>query len=134
MKKYVALIVLFSFISVLWAQGRGSEGENDQKDWSDGVAEGKIAGGQKNTSDWFAYGCGGGFLGGCLGGGIVYAMANSGEMPPYVPKGNSDFRQGYVQGYQETVKSKKTGSALTGGIVGTLVSVAAVIIIYAAVD
>ena len=134
MKKYVALIVLFSLLGVLWAQGRGSEGETEEKDYEDGMYEGKIAGEQVSQSSWMMYGCIGGTLLGCLGGGGVWLLANSGEMPPYVPEGNTGYKQGYVLGYKEATKSKKSSQALIGGIVGTLIAVGITYLIISADD
>ncbi|NOR18367.1 hypothetical protein GQ543_11760 [candidate division WOR-3 bacterium] len=134
MKKYVSLIVLFSLIGMLWAQEKGSEGETEEKDYEDGMYEGKIAGEQVSQSSWMMYGCLGGTLFGCLGGGGVWLLSNSGELPPYVPKGNTGYKQGYVLGYKEATKSKKSSKALIGGIVGTLIGGVIVYLIVSAED
>ena len=86
--------------------------------YDDGYVQGKRDGQETDQSKWSAVGFGGGLLGCCLGGGIVYFVA-SGDAPDSIPQGPYEFREGYAEGYRDATKSNKRKSALIGGIAGT---------------
>ena len=101
---------------------------NNETGWNKGYLEGKLAGSKKDKLDWTAGSCGAGLLAGCLGSGIVWAVAG-GDIPEYVPEGTTEYKMGYVEGYKEATKSKKRGAALLGGAVGFVINTAAIVLI-----
>jgi hypothetical protein len=133
MKKLVALVVLLSLIGIHYAQG---ENEIYKKGLEEGYAEGQIEGSRQSQSTWMMAGCGSGFLLGCIGGGGIWvaSLLMEGEMPIYVPEGDAQYRRGFIEGYKNTTKSRRSSSALIGGLVGTAVSAGLILLIYAYSD
>ncbi len=92
-----------------------------RKGWSLGYAEGLSAGNEKNQIGWFISGCAGGALGCGIGGGIVCLVASAtGDIPYFIPEGDSFYKIGYLEGYRETSKPKRESYAYKGCIVGSV--------------
>ena len=113
-------IVALTMVCILPILSFAQEAESVPKKltYDNGYAQGQQDGKTVDQSKWAAAGCGGGLLGCCLGGGIVYFVA-SGDVPDSIPEGPHEFRDGYVEGFKDATKSSKRKSALIGGIVGT---------------
>jgi hypothetical protein len=84
-------------------------------DYENGYEQGQQDGLEVGQGKWAFAGYGGGFLGCCIGGTIVYSMAK-GDTPSVIPEGSSEFRTGYIEGYKNATKSKQQKMALKGGI------------------
>lgn len=162
MKRLVAGMLLMSFLVLIWAQNAvinttepsetpkdtthalavnndnnedEPEEESFEKGYDSGMLQGRMRGSQQSQTGWMAAGCGGGYLLGCIGAGGVWLLANSsGEFPTYVPKGNSEFRAGYTDGYIQATKSKKASSAMIGGFAGIAALVVTILLVYPSVE
>jgi hypothetical protein len=159
MKRWIAGLLIFSIPVLIWAQNattpqpektetptdstksiaevtqnepqNEAEKEDYGKGYNNGFAEGQLRGSQQSQSSWLIYGCGGGFLLGCIGAGGIWLLANSsGDYPLNMPNGDSQYRDGFINGYLLTTKSEKAGSACLGGIVGTLIAAGLVVLYY----
>jgi len=119
--KYVIIFLMLCMI--VFAQQK-----SDDKGWNNGFIDGQLAGGKEEQMGWMAGSCGAGLLAGCLGSGVVWAVA-SGDLPEYVPEGTAEYKMGYVEGYKEASKSKKRGAAMVGGVIGFLINTTAIILI-----
>jgi len=128
--KYLSSVLIILLPLTLWAQD--TESVPKVLDYNDGYAEGQVDGEHIDQKSWMAYGCGGGFLLGCLGGGGVWLLAGSGDNPKVIPEGPGEFRRGYIDGYKDATKSKKQQNALIGGLVGTAVAVVIIVLAYPA--
>ena len=128
--KYVSLVLIVALPFTLWAQE--TESVPRVLDYNGGYAEGQMDGESANQISWMAYGCGGGLLLGCLGGGGVWLLAGTGENPKVVPEGPGEFKRGYIDGYKDATKSKKQQNALIGGLVGAAVAAVIIIAVYSA--
>jgi len=80
-----------------------------------------------STSGWMLGGVGSGLLLGLIGTGII-ALAASGSEPGYIPE-NVD-PMGYRAGYLKKSKSRNSGAAAVGGLIGTGVIVLLVLASY----
>jgi 4-amino-4-deoxy-L-arabinose transferase-like glycosyltransferase len=159
MKRWIAGLLVFLIPVLIWAQNASTpqpekteipadstkslavatqnepqnetEKEEFGKGYNNGFEEGRMRGSQQSQSAWLIYGAGGGFLLGCLGAGGVWLLANSsGDYPLNMPNGDSQYRDGFINGYLLTTKSDKAGSACTGGIFGTLLATGILLMIY----
>jgi len=134
MKKTViiTLTVVFCLVTCTSHYVPPYDGE-EAAEYEKGYTDGKIQAGQRNQQSWMIGGCGGAWLLGLIGGGLVTAMAyNSTEFPPYEPKGTDTYKRGFMDGYQDGISSKKGSQAMTGCLLGTLVNVAVLILILSA--
>lgn len=104
------------------------DGESDEdqvivRGFNEGYNDGQRDGSFTNQSTWLVAGCGGGFFLGCIGAGGVWLMANSsGDHPAYIPKSNSEYSGGYLEGYILATKSKRASAALMGGVCGMVIT------------
>jgi hypothetical protein len=126
MRVIVALMLMFVIPGMLYTQE--TESVPKRIAYDDGYAEGRRDGGSVNQSQWVLRGFGGGLIGCCLGGGVVYFLA-SGDSPSSIPEGSNEYRAGYVEGYNDATKSRQRSSALLGGIVGTAITAGAILLI-----
>jgi hypothetical protein len=115
MRRIVALMLLTILPFSLLAQQ--TESVPEDTDYDKGYTEGQQDGLNVGQWKWEFAGWGGGFLGCCIGGSIVYSMAK-GDTPSVIPEGSSEFRTGYMEGYKNATKSKQQKMALMGGIMG----------------
>ncbi len=91
-----------------------------------GYDAGWLAGKQPDERQWFRTGCGCGTLVPIIGMAGAYVFArNAGDEPPTLPEGDSLYRQGFAHGYLAASRDKKGSAALTGGLIGTSVTVGA---------
>jgi hypothetical protein len=115
MRRSVTLMLLTILPFSLLAQQ--AESVLEDTDYDKGYTEGQQDGLKVGQGKWAVAGYGGGFLGCCLGGSIVYSMAK-GDTPRFIPEGSSEFRTGYIEGYKNATKSKQQEMALKGGVSG----------------
>jgi len=132
MKKYVAIVLLVAFFFATCSSHYAPPYESSEApDYEKGYLDGKLQAGRRSQQGWVWGGCGGALVAGILGGGIVMAMGyNSAEYPPFEAKGTDAYKRGYVNGYQDGSASAKGSKATTGCLVGTLINVAAIVLIY----
>lgn len=92
-----------------------------------GAVEGSVAAQAVGTGIWTVSAVAGGAILGPLGSGIVYALAGSSgsALPPAVAKkvGKKDpeYQRGYQEAFSQRLTSKRRGSVLTGGYLGTFI-------------
>lgn len=100
------------------------------------VLHGRAAAERIGTAGSFAGGFAGGFFLGLIGTGIAYAAASGSDaqLPALeaarLAQATSDYQLAFRQGFEERVRSRRKGAALTGGLLGTAVIV--VILVSAA--
>ena len=99
-----------------------------------GILDGREFAKMYATENWRKKGLGAGIFTGLIGTAIISAASQSSgtQIPPEVyailvekPEG---YRMGFMTGYDQAMKKKKFDSALSGGIVGTLIIVALLVI------
>jgi hypothetical protein len=95
-----------------------------------GYIAGRIAAGSHETFGWFVGGFFAGATLGLVGTGVTWVLAGSGGMDlkthelASIRNRNQQYFEGYTGGYAERIRSKRKGSALSGGLLGTLTFVA----------
>jgi hypothetical protein len=99
--------------------------ENYDKGYEIGLTEGQLRGFQQSQSSWFQGGCCGGLLLNVVGSGGVWLLAkSSNDYLPNIIGGDSlkhnGFIDGYLYGYLQATKTKKTSAAFRGGLYGTI--------------
>ena len=96
--------------------------------YHDGYAQGQGAASTCGNSGAFVGGMAWGLGLGLIGTGIGYFTTGSAEPPnsDRVMRKGEDFRQGYIDGYRQTSRSRARTAKLGGGIIGTLAFVAVV--------
>jgi hypothetical protein len=88
-------------------------------------AEGQMAATGVGTGGWFGGGFASGLFLGLIGTGVSYALASSSsaELPPdkrlAIVSQPLAYQQSYEKGFADKVRSRRKGSALTGGLLGT---------------
>ena len=91
-----------------------------------GYIAGRIAAESHGTGGWFVSGFFAGATLGLIGTGVTWVMAGSGGMDlrthelASIQNRNQQYFEGYTGGYTERIRSKRKGSALGGGLLGTL--------------
>lgn len=99
--------------------------ENATERVARGSVDGQSAAGAAGTGGYFAGGFVSGVFLGLIGTGITYAVAGSSavELPAdrrvAIAGESSTYQQAYEKAYADKVKSKRKGSALGGGLLGT---------------
>lgn len=89
------------------------------------VLRGRAAAERVGTGGSFAGGFVGGFVLGLIGTGIACAVASGSDaqLPALdaarLAQATSDYQLAFRQGFEERVRSRKKGAALTGGLLGT---------------
>lgn len=134
MKKTVAITLLVVFCLVSCTSHYVPPYDSEEAaEYENGYVDGKAQASRKDQQSWMIGGCGGALLLGVIGGGLVTAMAySSTEFPPYEPKGTDTYKRGFMDGYQDGISSKKGSQAMTGCLLGTLINVAALVLILSA--
>lgn len=92
-----------------------------------GMMDGKAAAQGVGTGGWLAGGIASGVALGLIGTGIIFAVASSSgvELPPERRVAMSSagetpvYQQAFQQEYERTLKSRRKGAALGGGLLGT---------------
>lgn len=89
------------------------------------VLHGRAAAERVGTGGSFAGGFVGGFFLGLIGTGIAYAVASGSDaqLPALdaarLAQATSDYQLAFRQGFEERVRARRKGAALTGGLLGT---------------
>jgi flavin-dependent dehydrogenase len=89
------------------------------------VLHGRAAGERVGTGGTFVGGFAGGFFLGLIGTGIAYAVASGSDaqLPALdaarLAQATADYQLAFRQGFEERVRSRRKGAALTGGLLGT---------------
>ena len=136
MKKVVIAVTLMSFFFVFCSSHYTPPYESETAaEYENGYIDGKVQASRRTQSSLMWGGCGGSLVLGLLGGGIVTAIGyNSGEYPPFEPKGTDTYKRGFIDGFQDGSSDAKGKKALSGCLVGTLINVAAIVLIYSLGD
>jgi hypothetical protein len=114
-----------AFIVTNTLQDQGNVGFD--KGLTEGIRTGAIPG----QGQWFKIGCYTGVLFPCLGPSAAFILAhNLGNSPLTMPAGDSLYKSGYLKGYFNSSRNKKTSSALIGGIMGTCFTAGLVAVYY----
>ena len=136
MRKFLIVTQIVVFFFVFCASHYTPPYESETAaEYENGYVEGKMQASRKAQSSWMWGGCGGSLVLGLLGGGIVTAIGySSGEYPPFEPKGTDTYKRGFIDGFQDGSSDAKGKKALTGCLVGTLINVAAIVLIFTLED
>jgi hypothetical protein len=128
------MLVLIAILSVgssstLRAQEQQPRAMRQSGETADAIAkgrlEGEVAGQRVGTGGWFAGGFGSGLLLGLIGTAVIYVSAGNSDisLPAerrlLIATQSPEYQQAFEVGYGEKVKSKRKGSALGGGLLGT---------------
>jgi hypothetical protein len=91
-----------------------------------GLIDGGVAAEGVDVNGRFAGGFAAGITFGLLGTLIVYnsAGSNVASLPAWIPQHSPDYVAGFQQSYVTRLRDRRQGAALTGGLIGTLASVA----------
>ena len=99
-----------------------------------GRAEGELSAEQNYSAGaWFAGGLASGFLLGLIGTGIIYASSKSGTITPpmslllMIDEKPQPYKTGYLLGYSDKERKKRSSQELTGGLIGTAAIVLVII-------
>jgi hypothetical protein len=103
---------------------------------AEGMNDGTLRGNSVGTGGYFAGGFASGLMLGLIGTGLAYVVASSSDVGlPAAQVSFADRSPEYIQGYAMTygqrVKSRRTQSALAGGLLG---NVALLVIVMSMVD
>jgi hypothetical protein len=85
------------------------------------------------TGGWFAGGFASGLVLGLIGTAVTWAVAGSSDvsLPPdrrlQIANESTAYQEGFQAGYAERLKSRRKGSALAGGLLGTLTIVVIIV-------
>lgn len=117
--------VLFNSAKYL-QQDSGTTGSGGST-YFQGLMDGKMAAQTGySAGGWFLGGVGMGLLLGLIGTLIIGVASTGGVEPPasrmmMIQDESKDYQVGFLEGYSKKAKGKKFGSALGGGLLGTLV-------------